>query len=288
MRIGIAREGPAAFALNRIILSLLCAFGFACQHTITASLHLLMSNLGSAAPPPATYRHLDNAGDIIAAAFVSVSRQDEDGSILSSEPASAAPPTTSSAVAPRHETGDTAFRGTALTMEDVHALVTALLREFQGHERSLGRDITPVVELVSFSASKMIGITAIDSAGSSIDLDSPGPGSDIKVRLERDGAAAYAPTGCKPTVASVTVTLKSLLYPTKVAPPLRNGISHIVRTLATNGGYLPSAHRITGLPADGKLGQGEKRTVTMVRGESGAGRRPSPRTGYRGSFSAHL
>ena len=47
---------------------------------------IFMSNLGAAAPPPATYRHLDNAGDIIAAAFVSVSRHDEDGSILSSEP----------------------------------------------------------------------------------------------------------------------------------------------------------------------------------------------------------
>ena len=45
------------------------------------------------------------------------------------------------------------------TLGDVHALVTALLRDFQGHERSLGRDITPFVKLVSFSASKMIRIT---------------------------------------------------------------------------------------------------------------------------------
>ena len=104
--------------------------------------------------------------------------------------------------------------------------------------------------------------TVFDSAGSTIDLDSRASGSDIKVRLERDGVAGQA-----------DATLKGLLYPIKEAPQFRNGIATVEAMLVTNGGYLPSAHRVVGIPARRSVQQHEERFfVTVVRGESGSGK----------------
>ena len=77
---------------------------------------------------------------------------------------------------------------------------------------------------------------------------------------------------CVPTAAAITTMLVGMLYPVYDAPPMELAAARELSTLERNGGYFAAAHDRSGRYADGRIYQPDKRSITVVRGESGSGK----------------
>ena len=96
--------------------------------------------------------------------------------------------------------------------------------------------------------------------------------NEVIFLLRQNGVPSNEHVVCGATAAQIASTLKGLLYPVYEAPPLTEGVSDIVQQLEENGGYFVPAHTVAGRHADGQVDQSDKRSVTVVRGESGSGK----------------